>query len=459
MLNNDKPENIEIKIIGSEKPVRLQCLANFAFSKNLIIPLNIDAAVIPFDFAFEVFDYSTKKFGETSNIVFSEKNKILNFEPIILKFRVYLPKLFNNDTFIGKISYYYFPDYVQILNPEEIKNKEFEIKDKYEFNLNIKFNKKNYYSKTSTYIWISFNDNTQKKVIINFILNKLDKENTKYEKNLVKIHDSIRYSPFDYRNKEEEYYNEYKRMREFYRYDKQKNNIFGFNSFDNGNLTFYSLYSNNYGSWKDYNDFDSFLKLNQNHGFIIMYYDKKKEFWVPYPEIYPEEFESLKKFNLDNPDLTKEELNNISEEKKEILNKYRNNKDKKDFRFLIEKLIFNNKEDKITKILYEMINLFHPEIKEKLKIELDKIESKRKFIFWNIEINKWICYYNFIIELYHIFKERYIRLSNISKNNDEVEKFVVNLNKEYYTIKNIEMNEFNENKRTLNVLESNYNKS
>lgn len=49
-LKNDNPENIELKIIGSKKPIRLQCLTNFAFSKNLIIPLNIDAAVIPFDF-------------------------------------------------------------------------------------------------------------------------------------------------------------------------------------------------------------------------------------------------------------------------------------------------------------------------------------------------------------------------------------------------------------------------
>ena len=168
--------------------------------------------------------------------------------------------------------------------------------------------------------------------------------------------------------------------------------------------------------------------------------------------------ENLEKFNLDNQNLTKEELNNKSEEKKKILDKYRNNKNKKDFRYLIEKLIFNNNEDKITKILYEMINLFHPEIKEKLKMELDKIEHERNKIFWNIEINKWICYYNFIIELYHIFKERYIRLSNISKSNDEVIKFVVNLNKEYYTIKNIGMNEFNENKRRLNDLEFNYNK-
>jgi hypothetical protein len=90
-------------------------LANFAFSKNLIISLNIDAGCIPFDFVFEVYDFFTKMFSNISNIVFSEKNKILNFEPITLKFRVYLPKLFNNDTFTGKISFSDIPDYVRIL--------------------------------------------------------------------------------------------------------------------------------------------------------------------------------------------------------------------------------------------------------------------------------------------------------------------------------------------------------
>jgi hypothetical protein len=90
-------------------------LANFAFSKNLIISLNIDAGCIPFDFVFEVYDFFTKMFRIISNIVFSEKNQILNFEPITLKFRVYLPKLFNNDTFTGKISFSDIPDYVRIL--------------------------------------------------------------------------------------------------------------------------------------------------------------------------------------------------------------------------------------------------------------------------------------------------------------------------------------------------------
>ena len=150
--------------------------------------------------------------GKFLILFFQKKNKILNFEPITLKIRVYLPKLFNNDTFTGKIYIYDLPNYVEILNLDEIKNKEFIIKDKYEFNLNIKFNNKNYYSDHSTKIYFSINDISKKTVIIKFIRNQLGKPNIKHAKNLIKFHDSnnIIYSQFDCINLEEEYYNKYK---------------------------------------------------------------------------------------------------------------------------------------------------------------------------------------------------------------------------------------------------------
>ena len=185
-----------------------------------------------------------------------------------------------------------------------------------------------------------------------------------------------------------------------------------------------------------------------------MYYDRANEFWVPYPEIYPEEFDKLEKFNFNNSNFKKEEIDKISEEKKIFLNQYANNKTIKDFRFLIKKLILKNQE---TDSLYQMIDLFPPEIQKNLKNELDKTENKW-YNFWNKENNKWICFYNFIIELYHIFKERYNRLTNINKINDEVKKNVVELNKEYYIIKDIETNEINENTKRLYELENNYNK-
>ena len=185
-----------------------------------------------------------------------------------------------------------------------------------------------------------------------------------------------------------------------------------------------------------------------------MYYDRTKEFWVPYTEKYPEEFDKLEKFNFSNSNFKKEEIDKISEEKKTFLNQYANNKTKKDFGLLIKRLILNNQE---TDSLDQMINLFPPEIQKNLKNELDKIENKW-YNFLNKENNKWICFYNFTIELYRIFKERYNRLSNIKKINDEVKKNVVELNKEYYTIKDIDTNEINENKKRLYELENNYNK-
>jgi hypothetical protein len=125
-----------------------------------------------------------------------------------------------------------------------------------------------------------------------------------------------------------------------------------------------------------------------------MYYNNREmEFWVPYPEKYHEEFANLQTFDLENLNLTKEEIDKASEEKKDFLTSFTNNCDKKDFKFLLENLFLNNKDNKKTKFLYEMINLFPPSIKEKLKNEPDKIEYKWMFYFWNKEINKWICYF------------------------------------------------------------------
>ena len=290
----------------------------------------------------------------------------------------------------------------------------------------------------------------KKKVIIKFIRNQLGNSNNKYEKYLVKFHDNknISYSPFDYINLEEEYYNKYKKMSEN---EKEKNTIFGFIHQDN--LNFYSKSSNNFGFVHIYNSFDEFLQLSTKN-FKILYYDQTNEFWVPFPEIYPEEFDKWQKFNFDNQNFKEEDIKKISEEKKIFLKQYAKNKEEKDFRFLIKNLFLKSKE---TKSIHEMIKLFPTEIKGKLKNQLDKI-GNIWYNFWNKENNKWICYYNFTIELYHIFKERYNKLSNINKSNDEVKKIVVDLNKEYYNIKEIQANEINENIKRLYELENNYNK-
>ena len=449
-LNNDNSEKIELKIVGDEKPVRLQCVANFAFSKNLIIPLNIDAIVIPFDFAFEVYDFYKEKFNTSTSIIYSDKNRELNFEPITLKFRIYLPNLYNKKTFIGKITYSTVPTYVDILNYKEIKDKKFKIIDIYEFEIKIKINKKNYSSKKDLIFNASINDSPFKNVTITFIHNILNKKNYEFESGLVKKYNNIYYSPFDYLNIDEEYYNQYKNIYDPY---KEKNNIFGF-----CNTDFYSRNSNNYGYLGNYSSFNDFLKYDSSKSslsFIIMYYDSFNNFWVPFPEKYPKDFDNLKKFDFKNDkNLTKEIIQSENQKKLDFFNNLINKSyDNKDFRYLVKKLMGDNK---LRKNLNHLINLLPFEIRPNLTNELEKEES-----FWKIwkASNKWICYYNFILELYNIFKKRFTMLSTISNGKDEkeIKKIIVEENKKYYTIKDVISNEINENKIRLNDLEDNYN--
>ena len=266
LLKNDNSENIELKIIGTEKPVRFQCIVNFAFSKKLIIPLNIDTIIIPFDFAFEIYDFSIKKFSKSTNVIFSDKNRELNFEPITLKFKIYLPNLYNNQNFTGKISYSTIPTFVDILNSKEIKDKEFQIANEFIFEIKIQINKKTYSSKKDLIIYASINGSPKQNVTITFIHNILNKKNYEYEEGLVKNHDKIYYSPFDYLNYIEERYQQYKNIYNPY---KEKYNIFGFPGTD-----FYSITSNNYSRFGfGYTNFDQFLRYNNIEGslsFIIM---------------------------------------------------------------------------------------------------------------------------------------------------------------------------------------------
>ena len=113
-------------------------------------------------------------------------------------------------------------------------------------------------------------------------------------------------------------------------------------------------------------------------------------------------------------------------------------------------------DEKLLKNIYNLIKLIPFEIQDRLKKELDKIEDSR-MKFWKVS-NKWICYYNFMVELYHVFKERYLFLINISKKNEGIKKIIIEENKKYYSIKDTISNEINENKRRLNDLEEDYSK-
>ena len=113
-------------------------------------------------------------------------------------------------------------------------------------------------------------------------------------------------------------------------------------------------------------------------------------------------------------------------------------------------------DEKLLKNIYNLIKLIPFEIQDRLKKELDKIEDSI-FKFWKVS-NKWICYYNFMVELYHVFKERYLFLINISKKNEGIKKIIIEENKKYYSIKDTISNEINENKRRLNDLEEDYSK-
>ena len=449
LLKNDNSENIELKIIGTEKPVRFQCIVNFAFSKKLIIPLNIDTIIIPFDFAFEIYDFSIKKFSKSTNVIFSDKNRELNFEPITLKFKIYLPNLYNNQNFTGKISYSTIPTFVDILNSKEIKDKEFQIANEFIFEIKIQINKKTYSSKKDLIIYASINGSPKQNVTITFIHNILNKKNYEYEEGLVKNHDKIYYSPFDYLNYIEERYQQYKNIYNPY---KEKYNIFGFPGTD-----FYSITSNNYSRFGfGYTNFDQFLRYNNIEGslsFIIMYYNSYNDFWVPFFEKY--KLDDLKKFDLNNENNLKEDIIKLENQKKQdFFNSFIDGYyDKKDFRYLIKKLFL---DEKLLKNIYNLIKLIPFEIQDRLKKELDKIEDNI-FKFWKVS-NKWICYYNFMVELYHVFKERYLFLINISKKNEGIKKIIIEENKKYYSIKDTISNEINENKRRLNDLEEDYSK-
>ena len=435
-LNNDNSEKIELKILGSNKPIRLQCLVNFAFSKKIIIPLNIDAIINPFDYAFEVYDFSVQKYKNSTEVIFSEKNKELDFDPVILKFRVYLPNLYDNKTFTGKISLSPIRDFIEILNLDEIKDKEFEIKDKYEFFIKIKLNKKKAYFSTKLNVYVSINNSPKQEIQIKFTHYILGFKNNTFRYN---IHDDICYNSFDFLNLTEQNYNIYKNINNIY---QDRNCIFGLSGID-----FYSKRSSNYGWRKSFSNFEQFLADNgysNSATFIIMYYDLKEDFWVPFPEQYPKELDKLKKVKI--TDNSKEILEKENKDKINFFDSFREKHyDRKDFGYLIKKLIF---DEDLRKNLKYLINLFPNKIQFNLNKELEDI--KKNYI--------WVYYYNFIIELFNIFRDRYNLLKNISKSNEQIKKIVVEKNKQYYTIKNIITNEINENKIRLNDLEENYNK-
>ena len=439
-LNNNNSEDIELKINGTDKPIRLQCTINFAFSKKLIMPLNVDAIIIPFDFAFEVYDFCIQKYRNGTNVYFSDKNMSLNFDPIVLKFRVYLPNLYNK-TFIGKVSYSDIPGFIDILNTEDIKDKEFEIKDKYEFEVKLKFNKK-YYSSKNLNFHISIDNNPKKTVIIKFIHQNLI---TKKNIDNIKIHNYIYYSPFDFYNLYEEYYKKYKMISN---HNLEQNNIFGSTSDKN----FYSKNSNYYGIF-DYKNIEDFMKTNNTSHpttFIIMYYNTENDFWVPYPEKYSAQFEKMVKFDYEkNSYMSDEELKIESENKKLFFEAFSGKYNRRNFDYLIQKLFLN---ENLRNKLNILVKLLPMEVQKPLQKELDKMNEKKYKNY------KWICYYNFMLELYTIFKRRFDLLSNISRSNEEMKKIILEENRKYYSIKNIIRNEINENQKRLNDLEENYNK-
>lgn len=454
-LNSENPENIELKINGDKKKVvRLKCIVNFAFSKKLIVPLNINAVVVPFDFAFEVYDYCTKKFSDTSStIIFSDKNKIVKFEPITIKFRIYLPNIFNKEEFNGKIYHSYLPNFIKIINQEEIDNKLFKIKDEFEFEIKLQFINKEY-KDANFFIYAEIEGIHKKIVRIDLSQTKIVKPNALYER--INHYGYIKYSQFDYLNEDAKYYNNYKKIEDHY---KEKNNIFGY-SFQK-RINFYSQKSNNFGFFKDHYNFDWVINYDAPFSrnklfFIIMYYDPQTKFWVPYPTIYPKELDEFKKFDIFQFGLTKDILDKETNEKKKFFKDFSEKSyEEKSFGFLIKKL---DMENQTTNNLKNLINLFPADIKNKLENELNKIENKRNYIFLSNEVNKWICYYNFILELYDIFKKRYNELLEINKKNEEVEKILIKINKEFYTIKSKNLNELNDNKKRLNELEKNYGK-
>ena len=437
IINND-PENIEVKIIGTDKPTKLKCIVNFAFSKNLIVPLYINAVVIPFYFAFEVYDFSQKKFKGSCNIFFANKKKTLNFEPISIKFRIHLSEVFNNQIFTGIILHNNFPDYINILNEEKIMNKELLIKNHYEFTIQILFNHKENVEKNKKCIFSLFiNDYLKKDLIINFIYKGLDDSKDIKEKFVVRFCDNIFYSPFDYINIDEVYYKEYTNLNIR---KKEINYIYGYINSEN-NFNTYSLNSDNYYIGINFSDFYQFLDYKSStQKFIILYYDAKTNFWAPYTTIYPEEFNNLKKIEPNViKEMKKKELDEISKEKKNFIINCSKKKNKKDFKYLLSKLFIEIKDIDITDLI-RMINCFPKIIQNRLKKELIKFNEY-----------KWLNFYNFIIELYHIFKERNKYLLNFPLN-AEVESIVINKNKEFYTIKE-NKNEISEEISRLNKLD------